>query len=325
MQVVLNLCRSFLEKFLRQWTLLKYGYLHGFIKSFFKILGFNVARNTPGMGLMISRNTQSSNEFKLTQRFSVQQGRRIVRECGLGTLASGRKPTWFYYEAFERDTSDLLTNFSIKIAEKELDRYRDCRPAILVTGCGIGITSFHFEDKGFEVEGWDLLPECIDIANRLKSSFEYKSVYRVVDCLNPQPDLLRANNERFNVVTVMHWFYSALDGNYGNSLVADPLNPAVRILILKAFLTNFVQLLAPDGILILEVVDACADYRLRQEHPEMADDPEVDIYPVRYRLEDVENVASQLGLKVELAKLAITTCGHQPRCSYTLRKTSLVH
>ena len=92
------------------------------------------------------------------------------------------------------------------------------------------------EDVGFQVEGWDLLPEAITVAEALKEEFRYSAQFKQVDCLNPPESLLSSNESRFDCITVMHWFFSAIAGNYGNQSISNPFDTLTRKQVLSEFL-----------------------------------------------------------------------------------------
>ena len=282
-------------------------------------------------GITFRKKVQLSRDFKFISRWTPSECRKILIKSGAAlsdnywepyrTKPPGREPTWFYRECVDRGASSQLTNVGLKTAEIELTKNHP-NLLLLDTGCGYGSMSFHLEDKGFEVEGWDLYQPGIDAANTIKSRYGYKSTFRVVDCINPSPEIFNARIGKFNVITVLYWFMVAVSDSQGSTSVKNPLDTGVRRKFLEDFLSKYVQLLAPDGIILIEVVDACADYRLREEQESLVGNPDLEMLPLRYRLEDVEHVALKVGLQIELYKISVCNESLQPSALYSLRKIS---
>jgi len=254
---------------------------------------------------LIGRGSQI--KFIIKQRYSERHAKKIVIKKKLALTLDG-KPSWFY-TAFERKDADPLTNYTLDFIEKNIKK----DGKILVTGCGTGITAFHLADCGFkEIVGSDLLPECIIIANELKKEFNYENTrYIIDDGFHP------AVNEKFDLITALHWVFSAWMGNYGNSPVSNPFDLKIREEALNNFLSVYSSLLNENGILIVELTDAVADYRLASDHHLAS--YSLEIYPIRHNLAQVERCAALNGLDVIDKKLCVTY-GHHPRTSYFLRK-----
>ncbi|PNJ94906.1 hypothetical protein CEP14_08425 [Cylindrospermopsis raciborskii C04] len=51
----------------------------------------------------------------------------------------------------------------------------------------------------------------------------------------------------------MHWFFSALAGNYGNRNILNPFDTVVRKQILSEFLQTYSRILKTDGYLVIEL------------------------------------------------------------------------
>lgn len=219
-------------------------------------------------------------------------------------------PSWFY-TALERGDSDPLTNYTLDFITTKVSH--DSR--ILVTGCGTGITAFHLADCGFrEVVGIDLLTEAIAVANRIKEEADYtQTSFYVADGFAPKLE------GTFDVITALHWVFSAWHGNYGNSPVAidQAKDPAVREKLLGDLLAPYAPRLNRGGLFIIELTDAVTDYRLPSDH--RLGDASRAIYPVRHSPEQVERVARAHGLEVADRKLCVSY-GHHPRTSYVLKK-----
>ena len=173
----------------------------------------------------------------------------------------------------------------------------------------------HFADAGFrEVVGFDLLNETIAVANRLKDEWNYtQTSFSVDDGFHPKL------HGTFDVITAMHWVFSAWSGNYGNSPIAieRAKDPAVREQLLNELLGTYAPRLNPTGYFIVELTDADTDYRLPADHRFGA--RSVDIYPVRHTPEQVERCARAHGLAVRDYKVCVSY-GHHPRTSYFLQK-----
>lgn len=287
---------------------------------------FDIKRFTLDIARQLLRRKHKHNSYqlKLFQRYTASQAQNIVRKSGLATTGNGKHTSWFY-TAFLRQDNDPLTNYALSsIARKFHDSGQYLISSqLLVTGCGTGITVFHLEDVGFQVEGWDVLPEAIMVAEALKKEFRYSAYFKQVDCLNPPEDVLSLNESRFDVITVMHWFFSALAGNYGNRNILNPFDTVVRKQILSEFLQTYSRILKTDGYLVIELTDSVADYRLRGENPHMPIDNDYEIYPVRYSPEMVTECASNTGFLILDKKVALTYGGHQPRTSYLMKKVSM--
>jgi len=242
------------------------------------------------------------------RRYTERQAKAIVIDEGLALTNAGQI-SWFY-TAFERNDADPLTNFALGYIEANVPK----NARILLTGCGTGIMAFHLADHGFsQIEGRDLLEKCIRVANRMKQEFGYQAVtFLVDDCLKPNLDA------EYDVITALHWLFSAWMGNYGNACTESPKSDAVRTRVLTEFLDVYSARLAKGGLLLFETTDAVADYREPSDHP--LGEKSRDIYPVRHNPEQVDRCASARGLDVIEKRIATSHSGHQPRTSYVLRK-----
>ncbi|HLL24376.1 MAG TPA: class I SAM-dependent methyltransferase, partial [Kofleriaceae bacterium] len=207
----------------------------------------------------------------IASRISSRRAKELLLREKLAV--SGGAPSWFY-TAFERGDSDPLTNYTLSFIESSVAR--DAR--ILVTGCGTGIMVFHLADCGFrELVGFDLLPEAITIANRLREEWRYtQTTFRVENGFAPELD------GQFDVITAMHWVFSAWAGNYGNNAlpIEQARDPAVRERLLGELLAAYAPHLARGGYFIVELTDAVTDYRLASDH--RLGEPSTQFYPVRH-------------------------------------------
>lgn len=243
-------------------------------------------------------------------RVPIRKIKNIVLEEGLA-LNEKRELSWFYHCAFDRNDSDPLTNFALDFVRTKISR--DAK--ILVTGCGTGITVFRMADDGYsDITGIDLLEKCIAVAQKVKKLGRYDETF-FKQCDGFRPDL----DGSYDLITAMHWVFSAWMGNYGNSPIHSPKSPEVRERLLTEFFATYSPLLKSGGYLILELVDAVADYRIKSDHPEVDPDFLDQIYPVRHTPEQVEKCASANGLAVRKKNLCVKY-SHQPRTSYLLQK-----
>jgi len=244
------------------------------------------------------------------RRFTKTFGKWLVANSRIG-FTNG-KVSWFY-TAFDRESQDPLTNGALRWIQENISK----DGKILITGCGVGLMAFHLAESGFSrIEGRDLLEPCIDVANQLKGRFAYtETVFRVDNGFSP----VFCENDKFQLITALHWVFSAWDGNYGNPETEDPTSDGTRERLLDTFLRNYAQRLVPDGILIVELTDAVADYRDKMDHPMGLD---LDsIYPVRHSPDMVRRCAERNGLELVRHRLALSY-GHQPRTAYYLRRTA---
>jgi cyclopropane fatty-acyl-phospholipid synthase-like methyltransferase len=184
----------------------------------------------------------------------------------------------------------------------------------LITGCGTGITAFYLADQGFSnITGTDLLPECISIAQEVNRMGEYGAEFLVDDGLAPKI------SGTYDLITALHWVFSAWMGNYGN----DPADAKrawtdeYREAALTSFLSAYGPHLRPHGVLMIELTDAVTDYRLAEDH--FLGAASASIYPVRHSPEQVEQCAASQGFELVDKQLCVSF-GHHPRTLYTLRK-----
>lgn len=244
----------------------------------------------------------------LIKQFSGLDGKRLVLKNGFGFSETGL--SWFY-TAFDREEQDPLTNRALHWILRNIPK----EEKILLTGCGCGIMAFHLAENGFEnLEGRDLLSDCVKVANEIKEKYDYKNItFLIDDGFQPvfQPD------QKYSVITAMHWVFSAWMGNYGNAPTADPYDKITRKRLLCEFLDLYVPQLLPGGVLIIELTDAVADYRDPLDHP--AQNESTAIYPVRHTPEMVQECAKERGMTV-IDKWLCISYGHQPRTAYYLKK-----
>jgi hypothetical protein len=246
----------------------------------------------------------------LKSRVSVSRIKRMIRKRGLALDESG-SPTWFY-TAYHREDSDPLTNYTLEFICREVSKNSD----VLVTGCGTGIMLFFLIDQGFtNVEGFDFLDKCVLVANDVAMLGGYTTRIWRDDGFNPT---LR---KKYNLITALHWVFSAWMGNYGNKSVSveDARAPGTRERLLSDFLSRYSPHLHSGGLLIVELTDAVADYRVPLDGGVRAV-PLSDIYPVRHTPGQVTTCAEQCGLKVVSYRMCCSY-GHQPRTSYILKKS----
>lgn len=244
---------------------------------------------------------------RLTSRVRPAQIKKMIANTDLA-IEDGQV-TWFY-TAYNRGDDDPLTNYTLDWIVGNIDR--DAR--ILNTGCGTGIMLFWLIDQGFgQVDGFDVLEDCVIIANRVKEMGGYETLIWRDDGFAP-----KGIEGKYDLITAMHWVYSAWMGNYGNTAAEKPKSPEMRERLLNSLLSAYVPHLAPGGRFIVELTDAIGDYRVPNDHPYLRDVDLDAIYPVRHSPEQVERVAGQNGLDVEFY-YASTSYSHHPRASYILR------
>ena len=246
-------------------------------------------------------------QYSIKSRYTEFEAKKIVIEEKLG-LVSGKNLSWFY-TAFERGDSDPLTNFTLNYIFNNVNKNKE----ILITGCGTGIMAFHLADCGFSsVEGRDLLIECINIANRLKQKFNYKeTIFKQNEGFKPSKE------KKYDVITALHWVFSAWSGNYGNEVIENPKDANVREKLLNNFFNEYSQILNKDGIIIVELTDAVADYRDPFDHPLGLES--INIYPVRFNVEQVRECGKINNLELIDYRLSVSY-GHQPRTTFILKR-----
>jgi SAM-dependent methyltransferase len=263
-------------------------------------------RHLAGRVLRVLR-TGKLPKSRIRSRVPVRKIKKLIR--GRGFAVMNGQASWFY-TAYQRGDADPLTNLALDFIGENVRK--DAR--ILVTGCGTGITLFHLADQGFiDLEGFDFLPECVLVTNEVASLGGYDVEVWQMDGFNP------TLTGTYDVITAMHWVFSAWMGNYGNNAVALEAArlPEVRERALNDFLSKYAPHLDPGGFLILELTDAVTDYRLPADHPLGLES--VDIYPIRHTPEQVACSAESNGMKIVSKNLCVSY-GHHPRTSYILEK-----
>lgn len=236
--------------------------------------------------------------------------RRLLRKRGLALDKDGR-PSWFY-TAYYRGDSDPLTNYTLDYICNNVPKDSNT----LITGCGTGIMLFYLIDQGFtSVEGFDFLDECVQVANDIAHIGGYKTNIWQDDGFHP------TLKNKYHLITAMHWVFSAWMGNYGNDATSldKAKSSSTREKLLIEFLSKYTPHLHTDGLMIVELTDAVADYRLSFDS-RANKFPLTDIYPVRHSPEQVSKCAEICGLKIDSYKMCCSY-GHQPRTSYILRKS----
>jgi hypothetical protein len=246
----------------------------------------------------------------IKSRVPVSKIKGFMRNSGLALDENG-KATWFY-TAYYREDSDPLTNETMEFICSEIPK----DASLLITGCGTGIMLFYLMDRGFkDVEGFDYLEKCVLVANKVAEAGGYTTRIWQDDGFNP------SLQKKYHLITAMHWVFSAWMGNYGNDALAlsEAKSPETRERLLVDFLSRYSPHLHTGGLLIIELIDAVADYRSPLDYGWVRPIPLSDIYPVRHTPAQVSTCAKQCGLEVVSYSLSVTY-GHQPRTSYQLRK-----
>lgn len=233
--------------------------------------------------------------------------KKLIKDKGFAVIDG--QASWFY-TAYERGDHDPLTNFALDYIIKDFKKDSH----VLVTGCGTGIMALHLEDHGFQnVSGFDYLQDCVDVASAIAKMGSYKADFYQADGFAPT-----FKHEGYDVITAMHWVFSAWMGNYGNEqLHTGVTSDELREKLLTEFLTPYASKLNPGGVIIVELTDAVADYRIASDHP--MGDYSPKIYPIRHTPNQVEKCASIVGLKVIKKNLSVSY-GHQPRAQYILQR-----
>ena len=219
-------------------------------------------------------------------RIPTRRAKAILRRHGLGYDENGT-PSW-WYQAFDgRNSADQLTQFEFDWIEEHVPK----DGSILVSGCGVGLTTIWLNQQGFEsVSGFDYLPEVLACAVEIAAITDTPISYWQADGFNPQL------TDRYDCITAMHWVYSAWMGNYDNPIETREDHQAV----LEDFLRDYVDALKPRGSMLLELVDGLLDYAV----------PEFKAYPIRLTVEQVRSAATNVGL--ELEKVVSNPLGNRP-------------
>lgn len=257
-------------------------------------------------GVTIQKVTKT--ETKINSKVSVRKIKNLIKQKGFAV--SDGQASWFY-TAYERGDHDPLTNFALDFIVNNISKNSNT----LVTGCGTGIMAFYLADKGFiNVKGFDYLHECVEVANEVSKLGGYNIRFYQDDGFNPS-----LNNEKFDLVTAMHWVFSAWMGNYGNKMLPQEktLSNEFREELLSDFLAKYASHLNSNGILILELTDAVVDYRIPTDH--YLGEFSKEIYPIRHTPEQVAKCASLADLRIIHKNLSVSY-GHHPRTQYVLQK-----
>lgn len=243
---------------------------------------------------------------KLNSRVPPWKIKRMIANNNLAFVEG--QVSWFY-TAYSRGDEDPLTNHALGWIKENVSKDK----AILNTGCGTGIVLYWLIDSGFEtVDGFDYLPDCVKVAKEVGKMGRYQTSIWIDDGFDP-----KHIPRRYDVITMMHWVYSAWNGNYGNQAAADPYSPSVRSDLLQELLSKYVGHLNPGGVMIVELVDDIADRRVPRDHPYLPDLQD-KIYPVRHSPDQVRACANGLDLTVERFFTCVSY-SHQPRTTYWLR------
>lgn len=258
------------------------------------------------LGITIQRATK--NETKISSKVSVRKIKNLIKQKGFAV--SDGQASWFY-TAYERGDHDPLTNFALDFIVNNVSKSSN----VLVTGCGTGIMAFYLVDNGYShVKGFDYLHECVEVANEVSKLGDYNIKFYQDDGFNPN-----LANEKYDLVTAMHWVFSAWMGNYGNKKLPQEktLSSEFREELLIDFLAKYSKNLNSQGILILELTDAVVDYRIPADH--YLGEYSKEIYPIRHTPEQVAKCANLVDLKVIHKNLSVSY-GHHPRTQYVLQK-----
>lgn len=259
------------------------------------------------LGITIQKVTKV--ETKVSSKVSVRKIKNLIKQKGFAV--SDGQASWFY-TAYERGDHDPLTNFALDFILNNINKNSN----VLITGCGTGIMAFYLADNGFSnVKGFDYLNECVEVANEVSKLGGYDVKFNQDDGFNPN-----LGNEKYDLITAMHWVFSAWMGNYGNKKLPQEktLSSEFREELLTDFLAKYSKHLTSEGVLILELTDAVVDYRIPTDH--YLGDYSKEIYPIRHTPELVVKCANLVGLKIIHKNLSVSY-GHHPRTQYVLQKT----
>jgi SAM-dependent methyltransferase len=227
----------------------------------------------------------------------------------MGFAVNGDQPSWFY-SAYDRGASDPLTNYTLEVVSKKINK--DER--VLVTGCGTGITAFALAALGFKnIQGVDVLDECVRMATGTQYIFDPKGYCEFLSGDGFRPDL----GKQYDVITALHWVFSAWDGNYGNHRIENPKSDEVRGKLLEDLLRAYYGCLRKDGLFIVELIDGVADYRVVRDNPNGFNEPEG--YLIRHSPDLVRVCCERTGFKI-IDKAVCFSYGRQPRVAYYLRR-----
>ncbi len=205
----------------------------------------------------------------------VSKAKAVLRRNGLGFDQDGN-PSWWYSAFDGRNSYDELTRFELDYIVSSVPKDGE----ILVTGCGVGLTSIFLKQRGFsEVEGFDYLPAVVASAQDIAELRDLDIFYWEADGF--QPNLSKS----YDCITALHWVYSAWMGNYDNPAETR----TDRDLILEEFLGQYASNLKPGGVILVEFVDALLDHA----------NPTFSAYPVRFTVDQVKRIAERVGLSVD--------------------------
>ena len=273
-------------------------------KSDLKYLIKNVLKNI--FGINVQRITKA--ETKIRSKVSVRKIKNIIIHKGFAV--SDGQASWFY-TAYERGDHDPLTNFALDFILNNVNKDSN----ILVTGCGTGIMAFYLADNGYKkVSGFDYLQECVDVANEISVLGDYAIKFYQDDGFNPE-----LGDKQYDLITAMHWVFSAWMGNYGNKKLPNDkaFSNEFRESVLIDFLGKYATHLNKGGMMILELTDAVTDYRIPTDH--YLGEYSKEIYPIRHTPEQVSKCAGLLNMEIIHRNISVSY-GQHPRTQYVLKK-----
>lgn len=225
----------------------------------------------------------------------IGKAKKILRNNGLGFDQNGI-PSWWYTAFDGRNSDDQLTqaelNYIIENVPKESN--------VLVTGCGVGLTTIWLAQKGFtHIDGFDYLENVVLSAKQVSQLANVKINYWQADGFKPKL------TKKYDCITALHWVYSAWMGNYGNV----PIQDADREEILTKLLEQYTPHLNIGGVILIELIDALSDYSY----------PPYESYPVRQNIDQVRNASNKNNLAIK--KIVTSLHGFRPRVIlYILQK-----
>lgn len=210
-----------------------------------------------------------------------QKVRRVLERHRMGYNERG-EPRWWLQAMDGRNTNDELTHAEFDFVAANVPKAGE----ILVTGCGQGLSTLWFSQRGFRhVEGFDYLDYVVDAAREIAKLPEVEPTLAAPISYWQDDGYAPKLTKQYDCITAMHWVYSAWNGgSYGDV----PARRGDRLEILTEFLSQYAPYVKPGGHLLLELVDAALD----------VERPDITAYPIRHSSQQVACAAKVNGLTV---------------------------
>jgi len=263
--------------------------------KYLNIISYEIMRNLAAPIYRLVRGIPNIRASGFEPDIPIRRAKKILRTNGLGFDDKGI-PRWWYTAFDGRNTNDQLTqaelNYIINNIPKEAD--------ILVTGCGVGLTTIWLAQKGYtKIEGFDYLDNVVLSAKQIARLANVKIKYWQADGFKP------GLTKNYDCITALHWVYSAWMGNYGNTPVVD----GDREKILTQFLQQYSPHLNSGGVMLIELINAHLDYSY----------PPYNDYPIRQNFEQVRKAAELNNLFIK--QIVTSLNGYRPSVIlYVLQK-----